>query len=215
MNIQDMTQNNHPIKPQPLYKIGAVSNITGLTSHSIRAWERQYGLKIAQRSDGGTRLYSDQDIIILSLIRDLIKQGDAIGEIAGLSEEEMRERLKSYDPIATSRTNEKPCKVKKSVNEIEINQSSASSTRLFSDAQLMKLSQISTDIDSDYLKTIAFILFEINSLENRFNHLSSISEKDQAFHLNLYQKTAIVRGLLESMLTAACSHEKLEGLYYY
>ena len=87
---------------KPLYKIGAVSNITGLTTHSIRAWERRYGLKIAQRSEKGTRLYTDEDITLLSLLRDLKKRGDAIGELAGLSEETLRERLKLYKPVPES-----------------------------------------------------------------------------------------------------------------
>ena len=195
-----------------MYKIGAVSNITGLTTHLIRSWERRHDFKIAQRSEGGTRLYSDQDIVRLSLIRDLLKRGDAIGEVAGLSEEALRKRLKNYAPIAGYKTRAKFDK--ESAKETKFNESSHGSKRSFSDAQLMRLSQISTEIDCDYLKNISFILFEINNLENQFNHLSCISEEVQAFYLDLYQQMAKTRALLESMLAAVCSHENLEGLYH-
>ncbi len=94
-----MSTKNQVTKSQSLYRIGAVSNITGLTTHSIRAWENRYDLKLAQRSKGGARLYTDKDIVLLALLRDLRKRGDAIGEIAGLPEETLRERLKNYGPI--------------------------------------------------------------------------------------------------------------------
>lgn len=75
------------------YRIGAVANLTGVSTHAIRAWERRYGLRLGKRSQGGTRLYSDGDIIRLSLLKSLLKKGEAISAIADLSIEQLKERM--------------------------------------------------------------------------------------------------------------------------
>lgn len=79
------------------YRIGAVANITGLSTHSIRAWERRYDLKLGQRSSGGTRSYTDKDVVLLSLLKALTDQGHAISEVAQLPEYELRERLRKHE----------------------------------------------------------------------------------------------------------------------
>ena len=81
----------------PLYRIGAVANITRLSTHSIRAWERRYNLKIGRRSSGGTRSYNDKDVVLLSLLKALTDRGDAISEVAHLPEHELRKRLEKYN----------------------------------------------------------------------------------------------------------------------
>lgn len=79
------------------YRIGAVANITGLSTHSIRAWERRYNLRLGQRSAGGTRSYTDQDVVLLSLLKALTDRGEAIGDVAHLPEHELRDRLKKHE----------------------------------------------------------------------------------------------------------------------
>lgn len=46
----------------PTYNLKAVTHETGLSPATLRAWERRYGLLKPQRSPGGHRLYSAQDI---------------------------------------------------------------------------------------------------------------------------------------------------------
>ncbi len=57
--------NNQPAE-SATYNIKAVVNQTGLNPATIRAWERRYGLPQPQRSDGGHRQYSQQDIDTLN-----------------------------------------------------------------------------------------------------------------------------------------------------
>ncbi len=57
---------------------------TGLTADLLRAWERRYGVVQPQRSSGGQRLYSEDDIVRLGLLRRATSAGHAIGEIAHL-----------------------------------------------------------------------------------------------------------------------------------
>ena len=42
-------------------RIGELSRRTGVTTDALRAWERRYGLLQPARSDGGYRLYSEDD----------------------------------------------------------------------------------------------------------------------------------------------------------
>ena len=42
--------------------IGAVARLTGLSDHTIRAWERRYGAVVARRAANGRRVYTEGDI---------------------------------------------------------------------------------------------------------------------------------------------------------
>jgi len=75
------------------YRIGTVSTLTGLDAHTIRAWERRYGAIAPSRSQGGTRSYSDGDVLRLQLIKAACDYGDSVGSVARLSDQELRERL--------------------------------------------------------------------------------------------------------------------------
>ena len=66
------------------YPLRAVIRRTGLSADVIRAWERRYGAVAPGRSDGGQRLYSEEDVVRLVLLRNATVQGHSIGEIAAL-----------------------------------------------------------------------------------------------------------------------------------
>ena len=74
------------------YSIGAVSRLTGISTHTLRIWERRYGAVIADRTDSGRRVYSKADIDKLSLLKSLSDNGSSIGQIANLSTEELKSR---------------------------------------------------------------------------------------------------------------------------
>lgn len=83
------------------YAIGAVAKKTGLSVHTLRAWERRYGVVEPQRSGGGTRLYSTADIDRLRLLRRATEMGHAIGQVAGLDTDELRELVREELPTAS------------------------------------------------------------------------------------------------------------------
>jgi DNA-binding transcriptional MerR regulator len=80
-------------KHESNYRIGAVSRLTGIPPDTIRVWERRYDLVTPMRSEGGGRLYSQEDVTRLGVIKRLVDSGHAIGTIAELSMEQLRERL--------------------------------------------------------------------------------------------------------------------------
>jgi len=55
---------------QGLYAISVVTELTGLSAHTLRGYERA-GLLVPARTDGGTRRYSDNDLIQLRRITAL------------------------------------------------------------------------------------------------------------------------------------------------
>jgi MerR family transcriptional regulator, light-induced transcriptional regulator len=75
-----------------LYPIRAVSQQTGISIDTLRAWERRYQAVTPQR-DGRGRLFSAADIRRLHLLRAAVEQGHAIGQIASRSDEELQDLL--------------------------------------------------------------------------------------------------------------------------
>jgi MerR family transcriptional regulator, light-induced transcriptional regulator len=73
----------------PKYRIGTVSRLTGLSADVVRVWERRYNAISPQRSEGGSRLYSDNDIERLRQLRQAVEFGHAIGQATKLSNDEL------------------------------------------------------------------------------------------------------------------------------
>ncbi len=76
-----MVQKQHPIQ--------VVVRRTGLSADVLRAWERRYGVVEPARSPTGRRLYSDEDIERLRLLRRATSSGRSIGQISGHSTDEL------------------------------------------------------------------------------------------------------------------------------
>src|SRR4051812_50169547 len=62
------------------YRIKRVAQVTGINPATLRAWERRYNLIAPGRTDSGYRLYSDEDVAMLSRIKQLTDEGLTIGE---------------------------------------------------------------------------------------------------------------------------------------
>jgi MerR family transcriptional regulator, light-induced transcriptional regulator len=68
----------------PSHPIQAVVKRTGLSAHVIRVWEKRYGAVTPHRTQTNRRLYSDEEIERLSLLRRLSEAGQGIGYVAKL-----------------------------------------------------------------------------------------------------------------------------------
>lgn len=75
------------------YEISAVSRLTGISVHALRVWERRYGVVEPARSDSQRRLYDQNDIRRLTLIKTLTDNGSPISSVARLSLEELADRV--------------------------------------------------------------------------------------------------------------------------
>ena len=65
-----------------MYSIQDVSNKTGLSTHTLRYYEKEGLISGVERSQGGFRQYTEEDLERLGLIRCLKNTGMSIQEIA-------------------------------------------------------------------------------------------------------------------------------------
>ncbi|MEM7402048.1 MAG: MerR family transcriptional regulator [Pseudomonadota bacterium] len=89
-----VANNEHPIQ--------VVSRRTGLTADVIRVWERRYGVVSPKRASNSRRLYSDEDVEKLIMLRRATSAGRRIGDVASLSINKLRE-LVDNDETAAAR----------------------------------------------------------------------------------------------------------------
>ena len=75
------------------YRIGTVSRITGVDTHTLRAWERRYGALRPTRTDRGTRLYDDDQVHRVRLLKAAVDAGDPIRQVATLDDVALRARV--------------------------------------------------------------------------------------------------------------------------
>jgi len=68
----------------PAYNLKAVIRETGLTPATLRAWERRYGLFKPQRSSGGHRLFSEDEISLIKWLVARQKEGLSISRAVDL-----------------------------------------------------------------------------------------------------------------------------------
>jgi MerR family transcriptional regulator, light-induced transcriptional regulator len=72
------------------YPIRAVSLMTGVSIDTLRAWERRYGAVAPVRDDRG-RVYSDDHVRRIALLRDAVQSGHAIGRVANMTTAQLEE----------------------------------------------------------------------------------------------------------------------------
>lgn len=82
--------------PEGMRRVGAVSQLTGLSTHTLRAWERRHAAVLPQRTDSGLRLYTEEDVTRLRLLKALTDKGEPISIIAKLDGPALLERLRTY-----------------------------------------------------------------------------------------------------------------------
>lgn len=86
------------------YRVGMVSKMTGLSTHTLRIWEKRYAAVLPRRTEAGGRLYSDADVERLRLLGKLVKSGHSIGGIANLGNAELRQMAAASHTPAVERS---------------------------------------------------------------------------------------------------------------
>ena len=72
------------------FGINVISSASGVLPHTIRTWENRYQVFSPDRSDGGQRLYGEDDVVKAKLIVTLIGQGHTISSLAKHSLTDLR-----------------------------------------------------------------------------------------------------------------------------
>jgi DNA-binding transcriptional MerR regulator len=78
------------------YKIKDLETLTGIKAHTIRIWEKRYGLISPERTDTQIRTYDDADLTMLLNIALLNKNGVKISKIASMSPGQISEKVGEF-----------------------------------------------------------------------------------------------------------------------
>lgn len=81
------------------YNIKSFCNLAGINEHTLRAWERRYGVVDPDRSLTNRRLYSEDDLDKVRLIVKLVERGHGISQVASLPLEKLRSLVSKIDSV--------------------------------------------------------------------------------------------------------------------
>src|SRR6187402_517277 len=75
------------------YSIKDLEQLSGIKAHTLRIWEKRYGLFKPDRTDTNIRYYSNDDLMRILNISQLNKNGYKISLIAGMSDADIQAKI--------------------------------------------------------------------------------------------------------------------------
>src|SRR5690606_3691291 len=75
------------------YSIKDLENLSGVKSHTLRIWEKRYGIIKPERTKTNIRYYNESDLQKILNISLLNRQGVKISKLANLSNEELKAQV--------------------------------------------------------------------------------------------------------------------------
>ena len=166
------------------YRVGMVAKMTGLSTHTLRMWEKRYVAVLPKRTEAGGRLYTDADVARLRLLHELVESGHSIGGIAKLSDADLRHMTASFpappSQPAVQHLPELRSRVMKAIEQLRIQDAE----------QMLSRAALSTEPSEFLQMVVAPVLVEIG-------------ERWQRGELRIAHEHAgstIMRGLLFSLM---------------
>ena len=89
---------------RPIYSIGAVGQMLGIPPATLRTWEERYGLPVPERSPGGQRVYSRDQVEQLRFVKAQTDQGMSPADAHRLLAEHLTAGSVSLDAPETTTT---------------------------------------------------------------------------------------------------------------
>jgi DNA-binding transcriptional MerR regulator len=85
-----------------LYSIKDLERISGVKAHTIRIWEKRYGIVEPQRTESNIRFYCDTEVKKLMNIAILLQHGYKISKLAGFDGPEISRKVQEVSMISNS-----------------------------------------------------------------------------------------------------------------
>jgi len=76
-----------------LYSIKDLERITGIKAHTIRIWEKRYGIVEPARTESNIRLYCDMEVKKLMNVSILLRNGYKISKVSEFDQEELARKV--------------------------------------------------------------------------------------------------------------------------
>ncbi len=67
--------------PSTEYSIAALSKLSGVSCHVLRAWERRYGFPMPHRSAANQRRYTTEQVQAVKTVAEMVRSSRAVGEV--------------------------------------------------------------------------------------------------------------------------------------
>jgi len=83
-----------------VYSIKDLEQISGIKAHTIRIWEKRYGIVEPKRTATNIRFYEDEDLLIILNVAILNRNGIRISKIATMKSSEMAEKVAKFSDMA-------------------------------------------------------------------------------------------------------------------
>jgi DNA-binding transcriptional MerR regulator len=91
------------------YSISELEEMSGIPAHTIRTWERRYGLLSPVRDAGNSRCYAREVVGYLRHLSILLRQGHRISALASKSREEIEALVQEFHPPLPDELTESIC----------------------------------------------------------------------------------------------------------
>jgi CheY-like chemotaxis protein len=92
------------VSSRPIYSIGAVGQMLGIPPATLRTWEERYELPVPERSPGGHRVYSRDQVEQLRFVKAQIDQGISPADAHRLLAEQLTAGSLSFGAPETTKT---------------------------------------------------------------------------------------------------------------
>jgi CheY-like chemotaxis protein len=86
-----------PVSKTPVFSIGTVADLLDIPTSTLRTWEDRYGLIVPERSSGGQRIYTREQVEQLRFVTARVEEGMQPGDAHRV----LAERLASGDLLIT------------------------------------------------------------------------------------------------------------------
>jgi DNA-binding transcriptional MerR regulator len=77
-----------------VYSISDLADLTGIKPHTLRVWEKRYGLALSRRTEGNIRYYLEEDLRRLRMVAALYRKGLRISRIAEMAPDELESEFR-------------------------------------------------------------------------------------------------------------------------
>ena len=178
-----------------LYPIRYASRRTNLTPHVIRAWEKRYKAVVPQRSQKNRRLYSEDDVQRLHLLKIITDAGHNISQVARLKSDELEDLARQENILGPRSRSKQPKTAQPVAVDDYYAQCLAAIRNLDSDGLERSYDQAAVDLTRAALvRDLVMPLFE---------EIGNLWRKGSLKIVNEHMATTITRNLLVNMLRAA------------
>jgi len=89
-----------------LYSIKDLERISGVKAHTIRIWEKRYGIVEPKRTESNIRFYCDTEVKKLMNIAILLTHGYKISKLAGLDTDELSRKVLEVSLVSNGHDNQ-------------------------------------------------------------------------------------------------------------